>query len=250
MGPEAVYIDYIRVIISVSMLGYASYKDVKTREIHDMVWITPAALGVVIDAYEIIVGNLTVRGALFSIGFMVVLSGILWYFSLFGEADLIAFVALAVIQPRVPIFGFIGYTPLFFSFTIIANTAIAGLLTAICTFVMNIADSLRGGDLFERYSDASAFKKLVVMATGRYIPVEALRGPPFEYPMEVRGELIIRPDLFDDEAANKEFKILREKGADKVWVSATLPYIVVLCVGYLISVFYGDVMFTIMSMLV
>ncbi len=250
MGPDAVLVDYIRTIISVSMLGYASYKDVKTREVHDKVWMIPGALGVVIDIYEIIVGNLTVTGALFSIGFMVVLSGILWYFSLFGEADLIAFVALAVIQPRVPMFGFIGYTPLFFSFTIIANTAIAGLLTAIYTFAVNIVGSLRGGDLFERYSEASALKKLVVMATGRYIPVEALRGPPFEYPMEVHGELIIRPDLFDDEAAKKELRLLREKSVDMVWVSATLPYIVVLFVGYLISVFYGDVMFTIMSMLV
>jgi hypothetical protein len=247
---EAVLVDYIRVIISVSMLGYASYKDVKTREIHDMVWMIPAAIGLVIDAYEIIVGDLTVTGALFNIGFMVVLSGVLWYLSLFGEADLIAFVALAVIQPRVPRFGFIGYTPLFFSFTIIANTAIAGLLTAIYTFVVNIAGSLRGGDMFTRYSEASALRKLVVMATGRYISMDSLRGPPFEYPMEVRGELVIRPDLFDDEAANKEFRLLREKGADRVWVSATLPYIVVLFVGYLISVVYGDVMFTIMSLLV
>jgi len=215
-----------------------------------MVWMVPAALGLVIDVYEVVVGNLTITGALFSIGFMVVLSGILWYFSLFGEADLIAFVALAVIQPRVPVFGFIGYTPLFFSFTIIANTAIAGLLTAIYTFVVNIVDSMRGGDMFERYGDASALKKLVIMATGRYISLEVLRGPPFEYPIEVRGELIIRPDLFDDEAANKEFRIMREKGLERVWVSATLPYIVILFVGYLISVFYGDVMFTIMSLLV
>ena len=56
-------------------------------------------------------------------------------------------------------------------------------------------------------------------------------------------------DIFDDEEANKAFRILREQGADRVWVSATLPYIVVLLVGYLISVFYGDIMFTIMSML-
>ena len=56
-------------------------------------------------------------------------------------------------------------------------------------------------------------------------------------------------DLFDDDEANKALRILREKGYDRVWVSATLPYIVVLLVGYLISVLYGDVMFTIMAAL-
>jgi hypothetical protein len=250
MGPHVLLIDYIRVIISVSMLGYGSYKDVKTREIHDVVWIVPAALGLVIDAYELYIGDITLQGALFSVGFMVVLSGILWYFRLFGEADLIAFVTLAVIQPRVPVFNYIGYPPLFFSFTLIANSALAGLFTAFYTFALNLIDAARGSALFERYSDASFLKKLGVMFTGRYMPVSSLRGPPFEYPLEIKGELIIKPDLFDDDEANKAFKVLREKRYDKVWVSATLPYIVVLLVGYLISVFYGDLMFTIMSMIV
>jgi hypothetical protein len=74
-----------------------------------------------------------------------------------------------------------------------------------------------------------------------------IRGPPFEYSLEVRGGLVLRPDIWDDEKANKELRILREKGRGRAWVSATLPYIVVLFVGYLISVFYGDIMFTFMS---
>ena len=248
MGPNALLIDYLRVIISVAMLGYASYKDIKTREIHDIVWIVPAALGLILDVYEIYVGNLTITGALASIGFMVILSGILWYLSLFGEADLIAFITLAVIHPRTPMFGFIGYTPLFFSFTLIANSAISGLLTAFYTFGANLSDSLGGRELFERHEDVSGLKRFAIMFTGRYARLSSIRGPPFEYPLEVKGELIMRPDIFDDDEANKVFRILREQGVDRVWVSATLPYIVVLLVGYLISVFYGDIMFTIMSM--
>ena len=87
MSPQALTIDYIRVLISLTMLGYASYKDIKTREIHDIVWIIPSAIGLAIDAYEVINGNLAITGALYNIGFMVILSGILWYLSLFGEAD-------------------------------------------------------------------------------------------------------------------------------------------------------------------
>ncbi len=249
MGPHALLIDYIRAIISISMLGYASYKDVKTREIHDMVWIAPGALGLIIDAYELYIGDITLQGVLLSVGFMVALSGILWYFRLFGEADLIAFVTLAIIQPRVPVFNYIGYPPIFFSFTLIANSALAGVLTAFFTLAVNLFDAARGGKLFERYNNVSALKKIGIMFTGRYMPVAKLRGPPFEYPLEIKGELIIKPDLFDDDDANKALRILREKRYDRIWVSATLPYIVVLLVGYLISVFYGDVMFTIMAAL-
>ena len=248
MSPQALTIDYIRVLIAVAMLGYASYKDIKTREIHDIVWIIPAGIGLLIDGYEVYSGDLSIIGMLYNIGFMVILSGVLWYLSLFGEADLIAFVALSVIHPRTPLFGYIGYTPLLFSFTLIANSAISGVLMAFYTFIANLFQS-SNANLFERHEDISVLKKFALLFTGRNIPVKSLRGPPFEYPLEVRGELVLRPDIFDDDEAWKSFRYLREKGVKRVWVSSTLPYIVVLLVGYVLSVVFGDVMFTIMSMI-
>jgi hypothetical protein len=249
MGPYTLLIDYIRTLLSFSMLGYASYQDIKTREIHDIVWIIPSAIGLILNIYELFIGSLSLRGALISIGFMVILSGILWVLRLFGEADLIAFLTLSIIHPRTPSYGFRGYTPFLFSFTLIANSAMAGILTAFYTVIVNLFEFLKDRSLFDRY-DASFFKKTVIMFSGKYISIESLKGPPFEYPLEIDGELIVKPDLFDDDAANKAFRSLRENGIDNFWVSATLPYIVVLFVGYLISTFYGDVMFSIMSLLI
>lgn len=249
MGPQTLYLDYIRTLISIIMLGYASFKDIKTREIHDIIWIIPGATGLILDIYELFLGSLSLREAIFSIGFMIVLSGILWILRLFGEADLIAFLTLSIIHPRTPSYGFRGYTPILFSFTLIANSAIAGILTAFYTMIVNLFDHFSGKGLFDRY-DIPFVKKMAIMFTGRYISIESLRGPPFEYPLEIHDELIIKPDLFDDDVANKAFMILRERGVEKIWVSATLPYIVVLFVGYLISILYGDVMFSIMSLLV
>jgi hypothetical protein len=131
----------------------------------------------------------------------------------------------------------------------IANSAIAGVLMAFYTLAANLVQS-GTANLFERHKDIPTFKKIALLFTGRNIPVESLRGPPFEYPLEVKGELVIRPDIFDDDEAKKAFRYLRERGVKRVWVSATLPYIVVLLVGYVISVVVGDVMFTIMASLV
>ncbi len=249
MAPAPLIIDYLRMFIALGMLGYAAYKDLKTREIYDMVWAIPAAIGLVIDVYEVYTGNLTLTQAGISIGFMVVLSGVLWFLQLFGEADLIAFVALAVIHPRTPAFGFIGYTPLLFTFTLVANSALSGLMIAFYSLFLNLRIKSSGVDLFERYGEASSLKKLGLLFTGQYMVTKKVKGPPFEYPLEVRDELILKPDIWDDDKAKNDFRIAREKGFDRVWVSATLPYIVNLLVGYIISVVYGDIMFSIMSKL-
>ena len=248
MGPHTLLIDYIRTLLSFTMLGYAAYQDLKTREIHDIVWIIPGTIGLILNIFELYTGSLSLRGAIISIGFMVILSGILWLLRLFGEADLLAFLALSIIHPRTPAFGFRGNTPILFSFTLIANSAIAGILTALYTILVNLFEYLKDRSLFDRYN-ASFFKKMVIMFSGKHISIESLKGPPFEYPLEINGELIVKPNLFDDDAANRVFKNLKEKGIESFWVSATLPYIVILFVGYLISTFYGDVMFSVMNLL-
>lgn len=241
-------LDYMRATLSIAMLGYASYKDLKTREIHDYVWLFPAAGGAVLGVYELIIGTLSLADIILSVGFMAILSGILWYLQLFGEADLLAFLALSIIHPRPPSFRFIGYPPLLFSFTLIANSALSGLLAAFYTLASNLSLST-SVSLFEAHPGASMLTKLGLMFTGQYMALDDIRGPPFEYPLEVRGKLVLRPDIWDDDSASKEFRILREKGRGRAWVSATLPYIVVLFVGYMVSVLYGDIMFTVMAYL-
>lgn len=244
-----VYIDYLRSVITLCMLGYAAYKDLKTREIYDIVWVIPAAFGLIIDIYEVYTGNLTVTQAGISIGFMVILSGALWFLQLFGEADLIAFVTLAVLHPRTPDFGFIGYTPILFSFTLVANSALSGLLIAFYILSKNMRKQAMGINMFERYAEASTLRKFGLLFTGKYMRMNNVKGPPYEYPLEVEGELILKPNIWDDEKAKNDFRIAREKGYDRMWVSTTLPYIVNLLVGYIISVVYGDIMFSIMSRL-
>ena len=246
MAQVPITIDYVRTVLSITMLGYASYKDLKTREIHDYVWLFPAIGGAVLGIYELFLGTISVMDIGISVGFMAILSGILWYFRLFGEADLLAFMALSIIHPRTPSFGFIGYPPLLFSFTLIANSALSGLLAAFYTLASNLSLSARVS-LFEAHPEASTLTRIGLMSTGEYKALRDIRGPPFEYPLEVKRGLVLRPDIWDDDKANNELRILREKGRERAWVSATLPYIVVLFVGYLISVFYGDVMFTLMA---
>ncbi len=248
MAPILLVVDYVRTALSIAMLGYASYRDLRTREVHDYVWLFPALGGAVLGIYEVTMGAQSFADILLSVGFMAVLSGVLWYLRLFGEADLLAFIALSIIHPRTPSFGFIGYPPLLFSFTLIANSALSGLLPVFYTMASNLYLS-SSVSLFEAHPGASLLIKIGMISTGRFRELRDIRGPPFEYPLEDKGKLFLKPDFWDDEKANRDFKILREKERGRVWVSATLPYIVVLFAGYLISVLYGDIIFTVMAYL-
>jgi len=245
MSPSAYTIDYLRVLISLLMLGYASYQDVKTRLVDDKTWIIASGFGVLIDLYEIYVKNLTLVEVGLSLGFAALLSGVLWYLGLFGEADLLAFFVLAIIHPRTPLLYYAGCSPLLFCFTIVSNSAIVGLLVAFLNLAVNLVQS-RTVYLFERYTDASLLRRAVALFTGRYMSLSSVRGPPFEYPLEVDGALILRPDILDDDKAREIFKKMREVGVERVWVSMTLPYILVLLGGYVASIIVGDLMFTFM----
>jgi hypothetical protein len=101
-------LDVIRVLLSLSMLVYTSYIDIKTREIFDIIWIIFGCFGIIITIFEIFKGSLTLLGFLVPLVFSIIVSVALGYFGLFGGADVEAFIALSLLHPVPPR----NYTPL------------------------------------------------------------------------------------------------------------------------------------------
>ena len=95
-----------RVVLSVAMLGYASYKDVKTREVSDALWLLFGSIGLLIDGYAIITGMTGWSTILVSIGFSTAFSLLAGYLGFFGGADLLAFIVIGVLNPIPPQVGF------------------------------------------------------------------------------------------------------------------------------------------------
>ena len=242
------YLDLARTALALGMLGYGSYRDLKTREVHDLLWVVSGAVALVLDVYELFLGTLGLTQLLYAVGFIAVVGLALWFFRLMGEADIFAFVVLVLIQPKAPTYlgTAWGWTPIFFPFTLLSNTALAGVITPLVTLINNCVARFRGVNLFERAEGVSVPRRLVLLFTARYFRVESIRGPPFEYPLEVSGGIRVRPDIWDDKAAEKAFNSLKEKGYERTWVSSTLPYIVFMTTGYLLSVVFGDIMFRVL----
>jgi preflagellin peptidase FlaK len=235
----------MRTGVAVAMLGYGSVRDLRTREVHDYLWVVGGGAGLVLDAVELFLGYLTVRQFMYSVGFMAGVALVFGYLGLFGGADLLAFVALSIIHPRPPVYlqTLWGWTPPFYAFTLISNTAVAGIVTPLLVLARNLGAAVDGASLFERHGDLSAPRKAALMFTAVNVKLGDARGPPYQYPLEEPGgEIRLRPDIWDDEKAAETFRRLRESGFESTWVSATLPYLVLITAGYLLSVAFGDLL--------
>ena len=245
MKMYTLYLDYLRTGICLAMLVYASYRDLKTREIHDLVWIIFAAIGLTMDGYEIIMGTLAIQQLAIAVGFMIVIGALLSFLKLFGGADILAFITLVAIQPKSPVFLTLnwGWHPIFYPLTIITNTAFAGLVAPLIILSFNIKSILGGVNVFQGHKISLA-RRLGLLFTALNTSLKEVRGPPFQYPLvnPTSGEVALRPNIWDDTEAEKVFTELKHRGVDRTWVSWTLPYVVVMTIGYAITVVFGDLL--------
>jgi len=245
MSPSPLTLDVLRTGVAVAMLGYGSARDLRTREVHDLLWIAGGGAGLVLDAADLFLGYLTARQLVYSVGFMAGFALVFGYLRLFGGADLLAFVALSIIHPRPPVYlqALWDWAPPFYAFTLVSNTAVAGIVTPLLVFARNLGAAVGGADLFDRHRDATPLRRAALMFTAVNIKLGDVAGPPYQYPLEEPGgEIRLRPDIWDDEKAAETFRLLREGGVKRTWVSDTLPYLVLITAGYLLSVAFGDLL--------
>ena len=208
-------LDFIRVPLVVLMFLYGSYKDIKTREISDFLWIIFGSIAVVFDVYEIWVGSLDLVTLLVSVGFSVIFGLLTGYLGLFGEADALAFVTLALLSPVPPVFFTgSGFQSILMPLSVLSNSVLMAASLAVVVLGMNLLD--RGKGLFVGYGSVSWVTKIILLFTGRRIRLDKVRGPPYEYPLEqINGGIVsltLRPDISDDEKAVTVLKKLKDNG--------------------------------------
>lgn len=248
-----------RVLLSVVMLGYASWSDLRTREVSDLTWIVFGGLGLIFNLYEVATGGMKPIALAVTVLFSTALSFAIGYLGLFGGADFKAFVALALLQPYPSrlIRPLLDTVSVIYPLTVFSNSALAGASFALVLLVRNLSAASRGSSLFEGHESERLWMKFIILISGMKVKLDSVRGPPFQYPLEVppleegaERRLVLMPDLEDDEAALDVFQRLRLAGVEEVWVSHTLPFLVFIAFGYLSALLVGDVaLWAIMRML-
>ncbi|WP_338730124.1 prepilin peptidase [Haladaptatus sp. DJG-WS-42] len=147
--------DLLRLLI-IPVLGWAAWRDIKTRRVPNATWIPLALLAVALfawDGYAAFTSSafarqlFLVRAGL-SVGLVIPLSYLFWRIGGFGGADAKAMFVLAVLFPTFPVYRIADtvlpyvWTPIgVFSLTILTNTVIIGLFYPV---VLTLRNALSG----------------------------------------------------------------------------------------------------------
>jgi preflagellin peptidase FlaK len=246
MAAELTIESAIRFALTIGMLSYSSYKDIKTREISDLVWIIFGIAGLVLNIYELYNGTLGLLTLLIALGFSLGLSIVTGYLGLFGGADLLAIVVIGLLNPITPTLNLkIPLTPsVIFPLTVLSNSALIGASGIIIVFFYNIIH-VRDETIFQGYEPISIWWRIVIFFTGLNKKIDNIRGPPFDYPLEKVGEsntisLLIMPNFSDDNGALETIQKLRSMNRERLWVSYSLPFLLILGIGYISATLFGD----------
>ena len=160
-------LDSVRILLSLIMLGYSSWIDLKTREIYDLVWIIFGGLGLIITAYELYAGTYSILSFGIPLVFSIIVSFALGFLGLFGWADVLAFIALTILNPFPSdvITPSLGVVSPIFPIALFSNSAMAGVSFALVLLVRNISLALKGEKIFLN-SKVSLIKKFVLLFSG------------------------------------------------------------------------------------
>jgi len=209
--------------LALTMLIVGSIIDVWKREIHDYFWLGFGIIGflLVFISSDLIPNLLTIGFALIIAPFAI----LMWRMGLFGGADAFALIAIAVIAPMATI-SENAITP----FTALSNAAILSVIPFLMNVVRNIIAQIKGENIFDGF-DENIGKKIAAILIGY-----KAKNPKFGFAIEktVKGKKKL--DLAFHHAENQEFCT-----KPNTWITPGIPYLLLITGGFIIQIFYGDI---------
>lgn len=219
---ELAYLDQIRIILSLAMLGIATVSDIKKREISDIIWVVFGALGI-----GLVLLGTDLSQELPKIGISLIIAPfvlLVWRIGLFGGADAFALIVLAVLAPSLTMTGNM-VTP----FTTLTNAVLMSIAPMIINITRNAILLATKKNIFEGF-DESTKKKIIAMFVGY-----RAANPRFSFSIERKIGNQKKLNLALQHAENAVFC----KKSD-TWVTPGIPYMIFITAGFVVQLIYGD----------
>lgn len=272
----------MRVLVSLIFLAYASWSDLKTREVSNNVWIAFAPTAFLLTFAQFLffppIGDFFQSMTYYGISFAVVsaFSIALFYIGAFGGADAKALIciALAIPDPSLtePLSRLVssafptslplsGFTSPIFPITVFSNGVIVAAFSVFYALFRNLLWRQRTRErLFEGYEGASFGRKALALLCGYKVKVADLEKS-FLYPLEdvsttESGEVERRLLLFpkDENREGIVGRLVEAEGEGKlrnmVWATPGLPMLIFITVGLVLALTVGDIVWIIMSLII
>ncbi len=237
----------MRVILALTLLLYASVRDIKVREVENWPWQVMIVVGLALLGLQYF---LVAPLDLFQLALVPLMVGFVYLlyqlYIIYGGADAKALMSLAILFPVyphifdvVPHLDFGIFAPQVemafpFTFLILLNTTLPLIAIPLVYLFTNLAkgDASFPQALFYLKMDLASTKDKHVwlmqeMENGKLITHKPTLGKRAS-------------DIKEDKAQKEMYRGLEDAGVEKVWVDFQLPLLVPMTAGLLISVVLGN----------
>jgi len=220
---EIFEISTLRILFSVIMLVIASVVDMKNREIPDILWIVFGVVAVVMVFLEddMIESLMLIAFSMIIVPFVL----LIWRFGFFGGADALSLIVLAGLAPLATLDATV-VTP----FTTFSNAALFMILFVLINPVRNVFAILNHEDIFYGFKESRS-RKIIAMFFGF-----RSKNPKFSFLIEKMEGNHKRFDFSFHNVDTEPFC-----SSPKTWVTPGMPLILFITAGFVIQLFFGDV---------
>jgi preflagellin peptidase FlaK len=277
------FLEGLQVFVSLAFLLYASWSDLKTREVSNMVWALFAPIGLTLTLTQLIFFEANPNDSLYwfgiSVGITSALAAALFYAGAYGGADAKALICLSLTLPMYPTnfvqealfrlsaalpfipanFFQLPFAPFIFPLSVFSNAVIIAALSVLYVLLRNLLWRQRARrKLFEGLENESAGRKLLALLSGYKIPLDKLEESEFLYPLEdvqvsetgeTKRKLLVFPKDEQRESIVERIVTATKKGTsiDWVWATPGLPMLVFITAGLITALILGDFVWIILS---
>ena len=252
------------VLMSLIILAYASWSDLRKREVSNKVWAIFAPLAVVSTSLQFFLFSPeSLYGFALSFVITSALSITLFYAGAFGGADAKALICLSLALPSYPTYllrsSFILLSPLF-PISVFCNAVLLAAFSAFYVLLRNYLWKRKTGEkLFEGFEGMSFTRKILTAVSGYKVRVVELEKNEFLYPLEdiqvtESGEnerkLIVMPKDEEREEIVERILEASHEGEvqSEVWVTPGLPMLVFITAGLILALVFGDIIWIVLSL--
>ncbi|MEM2140220.1 A24 family peptidase C-terminal domain-containing protein [Nitrososphaera sp.] len=222
LGPEEV-----RILLALAMLSLASAWDLRSRSVSDWLWIVFGAAAAILFALDIPAAE-ELPMMILGLGMVAGVSFAAYRTGLFGGADAIGVVVLALLVPEYTgRYMQAGEPGILFPLTVFTNALLISAFQVAANVARNLVSLRRG--LFVGFEQESASKKAVAFLIGY-----RATNPRFAFPIEGGGS----QRKFDFGFRNAE--TANYESRKDVWVTPGIPFLVFLLAGFVVSILFGD----------
>jgi len=259
-------LDGFRVLICFIFLAYASWSDLKTREVSNRVWAVFAPIALALTALQFFISfdPQLLYTYVLSFALTSVVSVALFYTGAFGGADAKALICLSLALPSYPTnllqpLLSLGYQ--LFPITVFSNAVLLAASSAFYALTRNyLWKHKTGRKLFEGFEKESTSRKILTLLCGYKVDFTKLEKTDHLYPLEdiytaENGENERKLLIFPKDADRKQIvdRVLNAKREgklqDDVWITPGLPMLVFITAGLIVALLFGDIIWSVLRLI-